>query len=432
MKKFRALPAVIFVLCVIHHLSAQNADERIGNMINTGDWFALEESYPHLKGAMESQTLQKFAEAMIGYHFNQPERGTEAIDWLLENAQHEIGFGNTSNLIIIKSRLSAESGSYRESENIINDFLEQIKAFTDVEQFPDHKELRDFYRQMNELNDMELILPGKDVTIPVTIDQTGRGYTLFVPVIIKGKEYKFIFDTGAATSFISKRFADETGVKVFRDSIDIMGIEKGTGQMGVIDKMEIGDILIKNTKVAIAFPNETTDTIEQVDAVLGMDFIKKIKEVQIYPGEKKMVFPANTTPLPPTGRNLMFYNDQPYLKAYTDNNERLILHFDTGNVKSDLYSSYYNKHKNKIDLLANKKEVRRGGFGGLRYIDAFTLPDLNLKIGNTNLSLKNVEVLTENANVIQSIEDGSLGADCFLLTDRMIMNFEGMFLVVER
>jgi hypothetical protein len=49
---------------------------------------------------MHSEMLKKFSEAMIGFYFNQPQNGIQAIDWLLANAQEEIGFGNVSNLQI--------------------------------------------------------------------------------------------------------------------------------------------------------------------------------------------------------------------------------------------------------------------------------------------------------------------------------------------
>jgi hypothetical protein len=116
----------------------------------------------------------------------------------------------------------------------------------------------------------------------------------------------------------------------------------------------IGDIVFKNPDIIISLPNEEVDTIFQVDAVLGMDFIRGIGETQIYPEEKKIVFPAKKTELPLYGHNLLLSNGQPYLKAYS-NTEKLLFHFDTGNAKSDLFKRYYEKHKEELDKSGEKE-----------------------------------------------------------------------------
>lgn len=57
-----------------------------------------------------------------------------------------------------------------------------------------------------------MVRPNRDTEIPLTIEKAGRGVLMFVPLTINGKTYRFIFDTGAGSTFISKRFADEIGI----------------------------------------------------------------------------------------------------------------------------------------------------------------------------------------------------------------------------
>jgi len=429
MKRHLTLLFVVFI-GINGTMIAQEADEKIGNLINQTDWFTLAEEYPKLKEEMQSEMLKHLSEAMIGLYFNQPQNAIQSINWLLVNAQNELGFENTSNLILVKSVILGEQGLYAESADNLSDFFTQISKSMDLEKFPAHKQTLEFYEKMRNERRPEVIRPNKDIVIPITIEKTNRGQTIFVPVNINGKEYKFIFDTGAFSSFVSERFANEVGLRITDESFKISGIKSGIGKRGTTDSIMVGDIVFKNPSITIGLPNEEVDTIFRVDAVLGMDFIRRIGETDIYPKEKKIVFPAKKTELPLYGRNLLFSNGQPYLKAYS-NTETLIFHFDTGNIKTDLFNVYYKKHKEELDKVGNKSNVRRQGYGGIRFVDSYQIPKFPLTVGDCNFELTNVDVLLDNRYDFQGNEDGSLGMDFFTAFRKVIINFDEMFVKVE-
>lgn len=127
----------------------------------------------------------------------------------------------------------------------------------------------------------------------------------------------------------------------------------------------------------------------------------------------------------------MFSNGQPYLKAYS-NAEKLLLHFDCGNVKTDLYNSYYKKHKEELDKTGDKKTTRRGGYGGILFVDSYQFPKFPLTVGDYNFELTNVEVLLEEGHTFEDKEDGSLGMDFFVKFKKVIINFDDMFVKVEK
>jgi len=421
---------IVFLVAIIginETITAQEADVKIGNLINQTDWFALEEEYPKLKDEMQSEMLKHLSEAMIGFNFNQPQNAIQAIDWLLANAQDEIGFGNVSSLILIKSLILATQGLYAESADNLSNFLTQVSQFTDLGDFTAHNETMVFYEGIRNESKPEIIRPERDVEIPLMIEDVTRGQLMYVPVNIKGKEYKFIYDTGASSTLISERLANEIGVRITKDSINLGGV---TAKKGVIDSMMIGDIIFKNSHAIIGLPNEETDTIFQIDAVLGLDFIIRIGETQIFVEEQKIIFPIQGTELPSFGRNLMFWNSaSPYLRMYS-NEEKLLFLFDTGNVKTDLFIVYYEKHKENLDKTATKRTVRKGGFSGLGFLEAYQLAKLPLTIGNRSFELTNVDV--ELNDVIPKYnEDGLLGMDFITSFKRVIINFDDMFVKVE-
>lgn len=410
-------------------VAQSEADLRIAELLNYSDWFSLEEEYPRLKDSVQIEMLKGLSEAMIGMYFNQPDHAMEAINSLLMYHQEDLGFGNISNLVLMKSMILGDKGLYAESADGLADFLEQVSTFADINDFPAHIAIANHYRQVRKQPKPQIIRPARDTELPLIIEEAGKGELMLVPVTIGGNKYKFIFDTGASFTFVSERFARKIGLHTTRDSILITGMESDYGKSGTIDSIMIGDIVFKNPNILIGNVNETVDTIYQVDAVLGMDFLKLVGETIIFPHQKKIIFPHHQTSLPPTGRNLMISNGQPYLKAYSGT-EKLIFHFDTGNAITGLSDIYYHKHKEDVEAAGIKDTVRMGGYGGIRYIDAYKMPSIPLTIGNTNIELRDVNVLTSESGMIQETEDGSLGENFITLFEKVIINFDNMFLQV--
>ena len=344
--KLKKIFFIVFLLYSIG-LKAQEVDQKIGNIINKTDWFALEEEYPKSKNKMQSEMLKVLSEVLINRHFNNPNKAILMIDSLLKNHQQELGFESSCNMVAIKSQILGEEGRYAESADNATNFLNQVKDFSSVENFPAHVAIAKHYNSMRNKSKPEIIRPNNDTRIPMFIKKAGKGSLMLIPVTIRGKMYHFIFDTGAGSTFVSERFANEVGLRIIQDSLTITVVGRVVGKQGTIDSLIVGDIVFKHPMIKIGPPNPAVDTIYQLDAVLGLDFIKQIGETQISPSLGEIVFPKNQSTLPKTGRNLLIQDGQPYLKVFTEN-ERLFFHFDTGNSLSELFVPYYLRHKEHI------------------------------------------------------------------------------------
>lgn len=431
MKTFVAL--LFFSVSFFQSVKAQEADWQIGDLINQSDWFRLEEEYPEVSGQLQSVAIKALSEVMIGTYFNKPVETIDLIDSLLEHHQEDLGFPNVSSLVALRSKMLGEIGQYKESADRLYDFLRQIEAFAKREDFPSHQQLADYYNTLRNEAAPVIDRPNKETEIPMAIEEAGRGVLMFVPVQIHGKTYKFIFDTGAGSTFVSKRYADEIGIRVIRDSINITGaFAAGTGKSGILDSMMIGDIVFKNAIITIADPNPAVDTVYQVDAVLGTDFMRLVGEVNIFPQEKKICFPVNRHSLPETGRNMWMYDGGLRLKVFSGE-ERLRFVFDTGNVRADMFYPYYQKHKEWIDKEGVNETITGGGFGGVRSLEVLRLSSIPMRIGSTSFEMKDIQVEYEppTEKSFQNGEDGSLGMDFINLFQRVIINFDDMFLELD-
>lgn len=409
-------------------------DQKLGDLLNASDWFALAEEYPKVKDKVQSIAIKGLSEVVLGRHFNKPEETIKLIDSLLMHHQNDLGFDNSCNLVAIKCELLGQMGLYAQSVGEMNAFLNQIEALGKKGEFPSHQSIADFYEKRREVAVPEIIRSGRDTEVSMTIEKAGRGVLMFVPVQIGGKEYRFIFDTGAGSTFVSQRFADEIGVRIISDSTMINNSMEGGayGKSGIIDSMNIGDITFKNPILTISPLNPAVDSVYQVDAVLGADFMRLVGEVNIYPHQGKIVFPVKQTPLPSTGKNMLLLNGGMRLRLYSGK-ERLNFVFDTGNVRGDLFNAYYAKHKERIEKEGVKDTILVGGFGFVDNREILRLKSVPMRIGDTSFYMESISVEFDgnDQGIDKTGEDGALGMDFIQLFGKIVINFKDMFVDVD-
>jgi len=65
----RSFLIILLSLFSFQTISAQQPDQRIGELINTENWFGLDKEYPLLKDSIQAPVLKVVAEAMIARNF---------------------------------------------------------------------------------------------------------------------------------------------------------------------------------------------------------------------------------------------------------------------------------------------------------------------------------------------------------------------------
>jgi hypothetical protein len=431
----------LLLLMAFATLSAQKADGRLGELMNKSDWFALESEYPKLKGNVANEFLKPMAEALIGCYFNRTDDALRAIDELLGKYQSEIGASNAMNMLQLKATLEYYGGNYQAAAA---DILRLINAIRSQHLKIEDSNLESAFRLFDKAHALpapEVIKPKADVVIPVEIvpikmpswvESNDYGNTILVPVIVRGHQYHFIFDTGAATSMLSTRFANEMGVKVFNDSLVIMGAGETIGKQGLIDSMQIGAVAYRNVLVSIIPYNEVLDTMQHVDAVLGMDFIKRCGEIQIFPQEKKLVIPSVYTALPSTGHNLLIKEDNNIKLRAVVNGEQRLFFFDTGNSTACFSASYYKSHQRKLDAESVREMRVRGGLGKVERKEVLRLPSCRISVGGVEANVNPIFCSIDEQSSVILPDDGNLGMSLVNQFRKVTISLKNMFLSVEK
>ena len=441
-------PLLIILLSLFSSLviSAQQPDQRIGELVNTEDWFGLDKEYPILKDSIQTPFLKVVAEAMIARNFNKKQRALECLNELLANHQSDLGAG-VFNFIILRAQLLEEMGRYAEAADFIKYVFDQLKG-QGVTQGLDAMEY--YYQHVNvlrELPALSLSRPNHDVSVPFTLKELkpkrieswmrkkddsnpdAKSVLMSIPVTLHGETIPFHFDTGAGTTFVTEKFVREKGLPLIGDTVTYTGNSKGLRTF--IDSLQIGEITVRNIVAGVGLEKESEllDLVG-VGPILGRDVITAIGETQICMDDSTMLFPLKTSPLPVYGRN-MLYNS--HVEATADG-EKLRFLFDTGNANNNacyLYAAYYNTHRETIDKIATTDTISGGGYGIAGAREMKVIRPFCLSIGNMPIQLVEA-VVDEESSLADDHCHGNIGIAAVLQHRKTILNFRDMFVNFEK
>lgn len=422
------------------NLSPQQANTRVGELINASDLETLSRELPSLKGQI-IKPLLALAEALVAYHEGRHEDSNKAIAQVSEYAPElgsEVVF-NMSQLSIYNYLLLEEYAEGAQMVNMILMTLPEGEASAES-----RESLEATLRWMSALvqkDKVEIIRPQADATIPFEIREMGQGQHIVVNLSLgENSEVKqeTVLDTGCSfANFISSKAAERLGVEILAEDIIVRGFGKGYARLGILKEAKLGEVCIKNMTFLVV-DKLVPDNVQvegMCDVILGTHVIRKLGEIRFEPQYKRMVLPAKPSTAPQR-RNLFFEAGQ-YFLICQDGQEQLTLHFDTGNVKTHLSSRYFNRFQAKIEAEGGEVErSRSGGFGGVKWCDIRTLPKVKLEVDGKTLKLDSIAVNLptsyEDGEPFVEQHDGSAGADFITSAQSTTLDLKRMFFRIDK
>ncbi|MEO1053008.1 MAG: aspartyl protease family protein [Bacteroidota bacterium] len=105
---------------------------------------------------------------------------------------------------------------------------------------------------------LSFLMKGKEAYFMRTIPIETQSNLMFTTVTIKGKDYRFLIDTGAPFT-LSKELAKEIDFKVRRVSnMGSVNSQRGKAYWGKLKKLEIGELTFSNVNTAVIDYNKVT------------------------------------------------------------------------------------------------------------------------------------------------------------------------------
>lgn len=431
MIRFSRIILVINLLLLSKIIYSQSPDEIVGKLMNEQKMFELREQHIQLKEQL-TPMINYFAQSMLAESFNNPESGIIAIDTLLNNetCQQQLGLDNISYLIYLKSGFLETLFRYKESSDMLESFLIQTKDL------PINQDLRTNLTESLRINKIigafpstRINRPQKDVEIDFFVKVAGKGTAINIPCEINGTNAIMCFDTGNPKySLVTKEFANKHNIIGKVDSIPMQGVGSGFANIGIADSLKIGDITFYNSLFYIVDKISPIDSIS-IDAVLGSELLNTIGEMQLFPSEKKILFPVTQTESVLSKCNLIMNNRHLFIQL-NQNSDNILMHFDTGSSLSNMSKNYFTQNKDSIEKVALKDSIRLAGYGGISYQLGYKIPKLSFAVDNVHFEMNNISVYTESV-LSQWKENGCFGADFVQKFEKVIINYKNMFIEVK-
>lgn len=419
--------------------SVQNANQRVAELINSSDLGALSDELPSLRGQVV-KPLQALADALVAYHEGRHEDSNKAIAELSEYAP-ELGSEVVFNMLQLSVYNYLMSENYAEGAQIVNLILQTLPEGDSAAESRESLEATQRWMSALAAKDKVAILrPQTDVSVPFEIREMGQGEHIIVRLSTnEGQvQQEAIFDTGCSFSnFISTKAAERMGVEIVAEDIIVRGFGKGYARLGILPEAKLGDVTIKNMTFLVV-DKLVPDNVQvdgMCDMVLGTHVIRKLGEISIEVQDKLLLLPQEQS-VAPQRRNLFFNAGQYYLLC-RDGEEQLTLHFDTGNVKTQLSSKYFTRFQSKVEAEGGEVErSRSGGFGGVKWCDVRTLPKVKLEVERETLKLDSIAVNLptnyEDGELFVEEYDGSAGVDFITSAQRVTLDLKRMFFRIDK
>lgn len=269
----------------------------------------------------------------------------------------------------------------------------------------------------------------KNAIIQGTRDQVGL---LNIPVEVNGQNNSFVFDTGANISTVTMTTARKLNLHIIDAQISVgtSTDAKIESKLGVAKTLVIGDIVLRNA-LFLVMPDQAlyiSPVKYQINGIIGFPVIEALRKISINRKDEISVS-AKPGKIAQSLTNLCLDELLP-LVSVNITNKRFTFSLDSGATATTLYPPFYKFFAAEIMKL-KPQTAKIGGAGGIREVQAFRLPNLNLMIAGKAAKLSDIELLTEPINDQSRYFAGNLGQDVIKQFEKLTIDFQTMELKFE-
>lgn len=220
-----------------------------------------------------------------------------------------------------------------------------------------------------------------------------------LPLQIGGKTEWWILDTGANESTIALSTARRLGLSLSQAKMSYQSGATGVevpSWMAVIPKVGLGGTVVSNVMVVVSEDSALNVNLGenghyQIQGILGYPVLVALGSLKVS-GDKLEISPES----PRSARSTRLYVEEltPLVEAEVEGHN-LLFGLDTGSNGGSFTPKYLREFPKQFSSLTAQK-WGTGGLGGVRWMQAYVLPQVDLHLGDATARLKKVPVLTED------------------------------------
>jgi len=240
---------------------------------------------------------------------------------------------------------------------------------------------------------------------------------------------RWVLDTGASMSVVSRSFAQRLGLKPLPGTAQMgaggRGIENRV-QVALLPTLRIGGATLNNV-VLMIFDDANLKIgsgkhAYQINAILGFPVLQAFGTITFL---REGEFEADAAAQPSaTGARMYLKLLKPIIECGVEGKE-LPFSLDTGATETELQVRYYERFHGEIGSWKKGEEVN-GGAGGSVRRKIYVQRNLNLTVGDKTVTLKRVTILPVKLNNAMDGFYGNLGQDFVAGFESFTLDFSKM------
>lgn len=406
--------------------TAPTTVQEIDELIRTKSYFKAREQFEVTKASLSTVDRLRIEATLLSL-FNQLEASNELLEVLFEEYESQLDRGARKGLLNTQLANSVKLFDYQLADQISQRLLTEFVEQSDEEELWDVKNsniiweaLKSYPPQRVHFREASRLQLFRD-----------KANLKNLEVYYQDRPYPFIFDTGANLSTLIQSQAQIMNVEVIEGAVVSVGTITGKrvdAQIGLAPTFEIGAMTFENV-VFLIFPDEAfyVPSLDyQIKGILGFPVIAAMKEIHFIKEEEVFVPLGSTVDHP---SNLAIEYLTPIINLATKNGDQYFS-FDTGADATLLYERYFVENKKKIVKQYEKTDIRFAGGGGGIELEGYEVlfePIINGQV----IAVDSVSLIPTTIQSEDQYLYGNIGQDLISKFDKMILNFESMFVRFE-
>lgn len=253
--------------------------------------------------------------------------------------------------------------------------------------------------------------------------------SLVTELTVNGVREKWLLDTGANLSVVSRSFANRLGLQPLpgfgQTMSGLTGIENPL-QVAVVPVMQLGGATLRNVVVLILDDANLNIRLAnksyQINGIIGYPVFRALGVITfLHSGLLEAGSPAQGST---TGTRMYMRLLMPVIECGTGGMD-LPFTFDTGADGTFLSIRYYEQFRGESGKW-KPAENTMGGGGGMKRRKVYLLPELKLKVGTRVATIRNVPIFPTKVGSDKDELYGNLGQDFVAGFESFTLNFSKM------
>lgn len=403
-----------------------------------GQHFELKKLYD-AKADSLAPMVHAFSEAELLSVFNRNEEAIPAIRHFINEHRSEIPtellLKEFSTAIVCAEII----GNHAEARDMAANVVGMLKQASAPDDYIQH--FTNYYNS----NAILATLPSQTIEkkkaecqIPFIIQPVGKkgGHHMLVNGTINGKPTGMVFDTGAGCSMITRRKAEEFGLRMSDATTSINAGGSVNAVYGTIDSLVVGDLVYRNVLCAVndfkTGNAEADSVIKDLDLVLGLNVMRPLQEFTFDFDASAIIIPSAPHNYP-TPNMRQHIQSRVFELTFTHNGMPIDAILDSGfagvlNLDSDFLEA------NKEEVMANGEEIedRGAGLAGVYIQKKYLLKDFNFRLNDTDYTVAKAAVATKANEERSAIENNLFGLDAMRSFRRVTISLKDCYIGLEK